>query len=73
MMVNINSKDIFEVYKYKVVITDQGSTVYLIKDMVHNEIDIQEFIEITKPVIKYLHEEGFLKKKSVKVAIVSSN
>jgi len=71
-MVNINKDDIFLVNNFKLVITGNGSLVYFLKDIDDDEQQLEHFVENTKPIVKYLHDEGFLTKKSVKVYILSN-
>lgn len=70
--VKINQEDIFMVNSYRLVIAN-NNTIYFLKDLDHKDVELEEYIESTKPIVRYLHEEGFISKKSVKVAILSNN
>ena len=70
--VNINQDDIFMVNSYRLVIAS-NDTIYFLKDLDHKDKELEEYVESTKPIVKYLHDEGFITKKSVKVAILSNN
>lgn len=70
--VKINQEDIFMVNSYRLVIAS-NNTVYFLKDLDHKEVELEEYIESTRPIVRYLHEEGFIAKKSIKVAILSNN
>lgn len=71
-MVNIDPKDIFLVNDYRVSITKNGTAVYFLKDIDEKNLEIEHFVENTKPIVKYLFDEGFITKKSVKVYILSN-
>lgn len=71
-MVNIKQEDIFMVNDYKVAITKNGTTVCFLKDVADKNLEIEQFVKNTRPIVKYLYDEGFIIKKSVKVCILSN-
>lgn len=71
--VNIKQEDIFMVRKFNVVISNNDNTIYFLKDLSHNNMELDDYVHLTKPVVKYLHSEGFIKTSSVKIAVLSNN
>ena len=71
--VKIKNEDIFVVNNFRIAISENCSIVYFLKDTSHKDVDLEEYIESTRPIVKYLNEEGFITKKSVKVAILSNH
>lgn len=69
--VKINQGDIILINSYRIVIAS-NSTIYFLKDLHHKNVELEEYIECTRPIVKYLHEEGFIVKNSIKVAILSN-
>jgi DNA-binding cell septation regulator SpoVG len=71
-MVNVKEDDIFVVHDIKVAIGERGSNnIYFFKEGKHVSIELENFVEMTRPIVKYLYEEGFVKAKSLKVTILS--
>ena len=70
-MVNVHEDDIFIVHDLKVAISNNKTNVYFFKEGKHNDLMLQDFVDMTRPIVKYLHDEGFVKAKSLKVTILS--
>lgn len=68
-MVNLKNNSTFFVNGYKLNIADNGKVIYFYKK---KKVDLDEFIECTKPIVRYLHAEGFITESRVKVAILSN-
>ncbi len=70
-MVNVKEDDIFIVHDIKVAIGERNSNIYFFKEGKHLSLELDDFVQMTRPIVKYLYEEGFIKAKSLKVTILS--
>lgn len=70
-MVNVKEEDIFIIHNIKVAIADKNTNILFFKEGKYQKTVIEEFVELTKPLVKYLYDEGFIKQKSVKVTILA--
>ena len=70
-MVNVKEDEIFIVHDIKVAIGERNNNIFFFKEGKHLSKELNEFVEMTRPIVKYLYEEGFIKAKSLKVTILS--
>ena len=70
-MVNVHEDDIFTVHDIKLAIGHNKNVVYFFKDGKHADTTLEEFVEMTRPIVKYIYNEGFIKLKSLKVTILA--
>ena len=69
-MVNVKEDDIFVVHDIKVAIASK-TNIYFFRDGKYLTTELEDFISMTRPIVKYLYDEGFVKVKSLKVTILS--
>jgi len=70
-MVNVREDDIFTVHDIKLAIGQNKNTVFFFKEGKYTDTTLEEFVEMTRPIVKYIYNEGFIKLKSLKVTILA--
>ena len=50
---------------------EKNNNVLFFKEGKHSSTELEQFVEQTRPIVKYLYDEGFVKAKSLKVTILS--
>lgn len=70
-MVNVKEDDIFIVHDIKVAIGEKNNNIFFFKEGKNSSTELEQFVEQTRTIVKYLYDEGFIKAKSLKVTILS--
>lgn len=70
-MVNVKEDEIFIVHDIRVAIGEKNNNIFFFKEGKHSSTELEQFVEQTRPIVKYLYDEGFVKAKSLKVTILA--